>query len=202
VSSDFVPLKLVAMSSQSGRDALHEILESFSTSLVSKEAFDSMRYKFLMLVRRLKISEEESAASKLEIQNLKVGAFSLTQSIRDLRAQVIDKSKGVLEREDKIEALVNQFKTAVEELDNKLDQRQVLFEDLQVDVAETVIDTSYLQDEQTELINSVQSLAQRFDSMHEDFHVSKEVAKSENRGLKAELISSRREQRKLKNEVE
>jgi hypothetical protein len=159
VSSDFVPLKLVAMSSQSGRDALHEILESFSTSLVSKEAFDSMRYKFLMLVRRLKISEEESAASKLEIKNLKVEAFSLTQSIRDLRAQVIDKSKGVLEREDKIEALVNQFKTAVEELDNKLDQRQVLFEDLQVDVAETVIDTSYLQDEQTELINSVQSLA-------------------------------------------
>jgi myosin heavy subunit len=170
------------MSSQSGRDALLEILESFRTGLVPKEAFDLMQDKFLELARqqknlvdrdlwlckrleiledkdlessrRQKTLEEEIAASKSEIKNLKAELNNLTWSIQDMKTQELDKLYEVRDLKDKIEAAIGH--------------------------------TSHLEEELEKSKCTNEDLVQRLDSMQEDFDISETAAETKIKGLETE----------------
>jgi hypothetical protein len=103
----------------------------------------------------------------------------------------------VRDREDKIQAAINRSIANVEKLDAKLDERQDLFEDLQVDVAETVIDTSHLQEEQARLDVSNESLAQRCDPMQRDLQTFKEATESKLKELESKNQKLESDKRKL-----
>jgi hypothetical protein len=185
------------MSSQSGRDALHEILESLRTSLVSKEAFDLMQDKFLELARRQKnledrdlwpcrrlellenkdleyferqrTFEEEIAASKSEIKDLKAELHNLTWSIQDMKTQELDRLYEVRDLKDMIEAAVGR--------------------------------TSHLEEELEKLKSTNEDLVQRLDSMQEASN-SKTAAESKIKWLETMLMVAREEHREFKYRVE
>ena len=126
---------------------------------------------------------------------------NLARSFQDYKTQRVDETYATHNLEDKINGVVRHLNAVIEETHERLDERRITFDQVQVDVAETVIDTSYLRSEKNGSATAVQTLTRRFDVMEEELNVFREAARFKTQALETGFETLRQEHRKFKRGV-
>ena len=112
--------------------------------------------------KHLELNQEHGTKILSELTAIKNEVTGLARRFNDLETQARD-----LDR--KIKSVTSHSNTTVEELRNKLGEQQVLLEDLQVNVAENIIDSSTLEDEHNGLDRRLEALAGGLESLREEY---------------------------------
>jgi len=119
-------------------------------------------YETHLTEKHLELNQEHGTQILSELTAIKNEVTDLARRFKDLETQVRD-----LDR--KIKSVTSHSNTSVEELHNKFAEQQVLLQDLQVDVAENIIDSSTLEDEHNGLDRRLEALAGGLESLRGEY---------------------------------
>lgn len=158
------------------------LVQHFATELSHKIKDELGEIKDELREIKDEFREIKDGLRAVQEQNLE-----LLANQRILKEENTDLKEENIALKDRIEDIFRHFNAAIRKIHEKDGERRVTFEDLQVDVAETVIDTSRLEDEQNEFDKRLEAVVLRQDVMEEESELFKKTTKSQARGLEKGL---------------